>query len=978
MESVSIRRPENVDKILIGVSLLGMATFLYFLINDAWMHKRSNDGLREKIGTVTELKLDVRRRSKDEFIWLPIEKRLPVFQGDSIFTGAQSTTTIKLDSGIKLVVDPDSLIVLEQSSDAMKLDLKFGQLRGTIETVDKKKVPPKITLKVNNSDMALAGKSVEFAMEKVKARETRLKVTKGTAQLIDAKTQKKVEVHQNQQIRITTPPSGTGSGTGSGAGNGSGTLAGTGVGAGAAGGAGAGGASTGAAATATFEVTAPEVFAPETTLDFSHQTRWAMPRNLWLPQKQALNFSWETEGEIDSYEFTLSENPDMSKPLVKERLSRPHFSWNPTNDAGKVYWQVKATSEKKKESITSDVVQWSYTLLTAPNWINVQSPLMVSKIDLLGTDKKKPIELFVSWDEPLKASQYRLEWSRNAEFNDAQASDLEEPRWRIPKWMPGQYFLRVRSEAIGRPPAIWSKPLSVIVTDQDPEGLVPPELALNELEVEANKGRVTLDWKHQEHATDYVIELSEEEDFSKLSNSFKSKKPSWTLGAQPIRSAFLRVVPLSAKGHRGPVSKTIKYFSRATGPRWLIDKNEIEIEIPRDGANHLLPFPDTIVQWKDGINEKAKLYYLEQSLKPDFSHKQSIDIPVKQMILKNLEAGDYYYRLRASYYDDTVSILSDVLHVHVTEKDPNGIPEPVMVSKTLESQLNLDDVAVTTVKWKKIKEAQNYVVQMSEVADFKTLVFEKKPEVTQFEVTVHKMGSYFIRVAAVSKKGEQGAWAPVVPWTVSLGAPILSPMSNITIEVESSDSAVPLTPLVVSWKAHRSLSHYNLQISDDADFKNIVLDQKVTGSEFKYNLVKGGKYRARVKGLDPDGGELTAYSAAEAMSFILKHPLNKPILLFPKNKISYVLAKMKTSELWLEWENKDKLATSFVVEFSREKEFTDITHKVTSTEPRLLLDHKNIKGKIYWRVKALNEDQQLSSNWTEPWALSIVDVLSED
>jgi hypothetical protein len=211
-----------------------------------------------------------------------------------------------------------------------------------------------------------------------------------------------------------------------------------------------------------------------------------------------------------------------------------------------------------------------------------------------------------------------------------------------------------------------------------------------------------------------------------------------------------------------------------------------------------------------------------------------------------------------------------------------------------------------------------------------------------------------------------------------MGAPLLNPMSNVLIEVESSESAVPLTPLLISWKAHKSLTDFQLQIAEDDEFKNVVYNERVNGNEYRYNLTKGGKYRIRVKGIDPGGSELTSFSAMESMSFIMKRPLIAPHLLFPKNKTSYVLAKMKTSELWLAWENKDKGSTSYQVEFSKDSEFSEVTYTRKTNEPRLLLDQKIIKGKIYWRVKAINDDQQLSSNWSEVWSMAVVDVMSED
>lgn len=923
------KRPEKLDQLLIGLSILGSVVCLFLLMNDGWLFNSKNNGNREKIGAMINTKLDVRRRSADDFIWLPIEKSLPVFEGDSLFTGAKSSAMVKLDSGLTLQIDPDSLVVLskELNSDGTKLDLKFGQLRGTID----EKKSGTVNLSINNKKLALSGKAVDFGLEKVTESETKLRVLKGTAQLQDLVASKQIELNQSQQVKLSSDKSADVEELGA--------------------------------------VSAP---------DFVNRQRWAGPRTLWLPKKQPLIFAWEAEGQIEFFEFLLSDKSDMSHLLVKERLKSSSYSWEPPTDSGKVFWQVRAVNRSKKQNIESDVNPWSYIVLTPPAWIDTENPMNLTKMELWGLEEVEPIVRKIKWTLPLKSSQSRLEWSRQADFGEKESLAFMDHEWKIPKWELGQYYIRVRSEAMGRPPSLWSPTLVVNISDKDPDGLLAPDVLLTDLETEEMKGAPRIEWKPQAKAARYVIEMSETPDFAKTVELSQQEAAQWRGQPRAKGSYYLRVVPLTDKGRRGPVSKTIKWTTRVVGPKWKLAKLVLPVQIPRDKSNRLMAFPETRIEWQDLSQEKPLAYLIEQDQQPDFSSKTNLKVTSTDLILKDLKVGDYYFRVRAFYGEGAFSLNSDVLKVKVSEQNPDGLPEPELLTKKLETPLGLDDLAVAKLKWEKMPEADQFIVQMSEDAAFSKLLNENKLAQHQADLSIQTRGNYFLRVAGISKKGNLGPWSAVVPWKVYLGPPILEPMANITVEVESSNSPVPPTPLKMVWKAHKSLKNYRLQLAEDSEFTKILLNQKLNANEFIYNLPKGGRFRVRIQGVTEEGVELTPFSKVEEMMFSLKHPLISPVLLFPKNKVSYILAKMKTSELWLEWENRDRLSTSYQIEFSKDREFTEVKYTRKSNQPRLLLDHKTIKGKLYWRVKAINEEQQLFSPWSEPWSLSVVDILSED
>jgi hypothetical protein len=59
--------------------------------------------------------------------------------------------------------------------------------------------------------------------------------------------------------------------------------------------------------------------------------------------------------------------------------------------------------------------------------------------------------------------------------------------------------------------------------------------------------------------------------------------------------------------------------------------------------------------------------------------------------------------------------------------------------------------------------------------------------------------------------------------------------------------------LVLRWRGRPSDSHYHLQMAKDDEFKDLILDRRVSGAELSVPRPAAGRYFARLRAEDADG-----------------------------------------------------------------------------------------------------------------------------
>lgn len=983
---------DRLDRWLLGLSMLGMLLFLFLLNDNSSFFKSRFTNQGTQIGAVDQLIRDVRRRSTDDFVWLPLNDLESVYVGDSIFTGNKSSVAIRLTTGINLWIDPNSLVVLDQVQNMMKLDLRFGNLRGHLGS--NKGLPLK--LNINDQDLDLEGKAVEFSLNKKKLQTTQLKIIEGQVKLTESKSQKKLLLAKKHQLNIYRGVASIGS------------------------------------------------LAPlEEEPLFVRLDQWAENKNLWFSEKQKLKFYWHAEGPVDRYRLIVSTKPDLSQPLVNEFLKINGFEWVPSFAEGSLYWQVEVFKKGRSEaSLQSEVIQWNLGLLTSPEWKNKMDPLMIPSNQWAETQDLSPSAVdsrqqelsILKWDSSIKAMLYRIEFGRDPQFKEKMSYEVKEKQWSIPRLTLGKYYARVRSESLGRPPSLWSHTLIVEVTDVDPDGLTTPLALKEEIETLLGSEAPAFQWDVQKMTRDFWVESSTSPHFTDVLHAEKVKGNRFVgpsgRGFGPV---YFRIFPLSSQGRKGPVSKTLVWHIRPPGPTWAHKASSLSVALPRSDDGGLSPFPDTSLQWlpwnlktlvgtKTERSKKAQLslqsrlkaeyeklsipvrYILESSLDPNFpqldGQTHRVEVPYTSFTLKDVAPGTYYYRVRSVYQIknhlssandkssapasrlenplmEIVSIPSPVLKVEVYESHKEGLQAPLIASKMQESALEGDKPALLKLQWEKRGVAAQFKVQVSEDPQFKNIVFEKIADQNQLNVSLKKPGTYTIRVAGLSDTKRVGPWSSPVSWVVKAGAPQLLPVDALAVALPLAETAVPPGHFTIKWNSSSGHSSFQVELSEQPQFSRLKLKEMVKERSYRLQLAEPGKFYVRVKGLGGSGVGDSQYSNVEMVRYLVKKPLQSPTLVLPKDKVSYILSKMERPEVWLEWRG-DQLANQYVIEFSTNRNFKKILYTLKPKENRILLDNAAIRGKVFWRVKGLNDEQGLESPWSSPWSLSVVDIESDD
>jgi len=994
---------EWLDRWLLGFSILGMALFLYILNDNSAFFQSRHLNQGAKIGDVDKLIRDVRRRATDDFVWLPLSDLEDIYIGDSIFTGSKSSVSIRLSTGVNLWIDPDSLVVLDQTENLTKLDLKFGNLRGNFGANS----TSLLKLNVNDQDMDLEGKSVEFSLEKKKSKNTNLKVTEGQAKLTEVKSKKQIFIEKKHQVNFSREIASIGN-----------------------------------------------LAALEEDPIFIRMEQWGENKNLWFSEKQKLKFQWQTEGPVDHFKLIVSMKEDLSHPLINETIKMNGYEWTPPFSEGKIFWKVEVyKKETSKVTLQSEVIQWNIGLLTAPEWKISSNPLYLSPArwtskanekNVNDAKSKKEEAPVLDWNSSNKASQFRLQIGKDPQFKENSSGlEIQQNKWVIPKLEIGKYFARVRSENVGRPPSIWSHTLIIEVSDLDPDGLLEPEILTKEMESQIGANSPELKWVNQEKTSEFLVENSLDFNFGKIIQSQKVKGT--TLVVTPkilMGDSYFRIYPLSPQGRKGPVSKPIVWHLRPHAPLWKHQDNKLSIGIPRDENDQLLAFPDTPIQWKiwtsrdqiSDVKNKSKIlpkkilkqndkkiislqkkinttidydklfanpnrYILESSLDIDFMKVEKKELATASFLLKNLIPGLYFYRVRSVYKISSndinltstqsatnsdenrsfeiVSLPSEILKLEVFEVQKDGLLSPILSSKTPDAVLEGDKQAVTQIKWEKRGPAVKFKLQVAEDMKFNSVIMEKVLDQNQSDLIVKKSGKYLVRVAGISEKNRVGPWSGISSWNVRLGSLQILPLDTLMVTLPNATSVIPPGHFSVRWLAPVEIKKFQIELSDNINFNNFKLKEIVKDNSYSLKVNEPGKYYLRVKGLSEEGSDLTKYSKTEVVKYFIKKPMQSPTLILPKDRVSYILSKMENPEVWLEWQG-DKLSNQYLIEFSTDRNFNKILYSLKPKDNRILLDHEVIRGKVFWRVKGLNVDQGLESSWSPAWSLSVVDIESDD
>lgn len=297
------------------------------------------------------------------------------------------------------------------------------------------------------------------------------------------------------------------------------------------------------------------------------------------------------------------------------------------------------------------------------------------------------------------------------------------------------------------------------------------------------------------------------------------------------------------------------------------------------------------------------------------------------------------------------AIGADTITVRVTdEKSATEKIIVILVGKVLNSprlifpQNKQNEVELKTgLYWEKLSGAVSYILQVSEVESFKSLLVHKMLKSNKFTIDDLEINTnYFWRVKAVNDFGAS-VWSKV--FSFNTVAPPLAPI--LVFPSNFADKVEPNVKLV--WNKIFNASEYKIQLAEDETFSENALDvSNITDTTFQTSHVQYfSSYFWRVMAINLYGE--SGWSATNYFTVTGRVP-DQTILLAPENN-SY------NNDLTIELKWKEVLhAVNYLLEVSEDSSFAKKILSINDiNENKFELTNLKNFTKYFWRVNSANE-----------------------
>ena len=360
---------------------------------------------------------------------------------------------------------------------------------------------------------------------------------------------------------------------------------------------------------------------------------------------------------------------------------------------------------------------------------------------------------------------------------------------------------------------------------------------------------------------------------------------------------------------------------------------------------------------------------------------------IKDQVVTGLESlspavasGEYFVKVRAEKDADRFSRWSEVGSVKLTVKTEQRPPAPRLVKNNVEfnpataEKRTPSSEPVAILSWVKPIGITQFKIQISKTKNFtEPKTFSVNGD--NFDFKDSSPGVTYFRVYSINNRGLASIPSEVGQILVTIIDPKLSPMNNILVNGKDKDARPPSKEMSMTWSPVPGADKYLLEVSMDANFKDAKKFEVKTAS-MPVLLDKPGTYHARVVAMNEQGKTISSFSKIEKFDYTYRIPLDMPSPLEPFDKTTVFMQQEQAAFLWLEWKSV-KGTKQYKLEVSTSPTFDTIALKADTKEPRFLVKEKLPAGKLFWRVKAISESADMSSEWTNANEFSLISNKNE-
>ncbi|MBI3005411.1 MAG: fibronectin type III domain-containing protein [Ignavibacteriales bacterium] len=633
--------------------------------------------------------------------------------------------------------------------------------------------------------------------------------------------------------------------------------------------------------------------------------------------------SWNTVTGADSYRIQLSTDSLFSSTTFDQSgVTATTFNASSLSLSTIYFWRVNAMNAGGSGDWSA---VWSFTTVPPP-------PDMPTLFSPGNGTNELPTTLTLTWNAASGAESYRLQVATSTNFTNlvVDQSGIQSTSREVSGLANNKtHYWRVNASNAGGT-SDWSPVWSFTTFDPPPSAptLVSPDDGATDQPM-----TLTLSWSSAESNGTYRLQVSTSSLFTTL-----------LVDDSTLTNTFREITGLS---QNTTYYWRVRVTTSGGTSNWSSVRNFTTVPPPPSAPLLLSP-----ASGSTGISTNPTLSWNASSGASAYRVQLSEDLTFSTWIVDDSAITDW--RVNASN-SGGISPWSEVWNFVTIPESP---PPPILVSPTDAAQ-NIS--TSPTLSWNPSEGAVTYHLQISSNSAFSVIIIEQNDlATTSFSANGLTNGTaYYWRVSAANAGGT-GDWSAV--WTFStipLAPDIPSPTSP-----PSGATDQPIT-LDLSWTSSARASSYRLQVSGNADFTSVVVDDStITQTSQQVGpLSYTTTYYWRV--LASNAGGTSAWSNASNFTTTSPETPPGPVLSSPPSGSLNL-----PTTLTLIW-NSSVGAISYHLQVSSDPAFgaltfDDSTITNTSQEVRSLANATT----YYWRARS--KQIAVTSNWSSVWNFTTV------
>lgn len=693
-------------------SIAGAGLFSLLLFQENLFQIKGDRSSLDEVGEVRERKADVRRKSNLEYLWSNLNPADPLYQGDTVFTGPGSSALIQLKNGNQLSLAENSLVVLNETKEGVLLDLKFGDVNSKLADHTQLKV------KIGNKTLALKGKDSEIRLQSQLDKESAVRVVKGKVKVSLDGIQ---ESPQGNSLSHAKPAELT--------------------------------------LGAQEKVAISEGGEAAVKKDFSFES--LSPEGVdYLRADQSLNFEWATMGEANGFLLELASDQSFQKILHQSfTINNKTRMQKLPKSRQKLFWRVKAMTEKKEVLALSNVIPLEIRSVANPEFVE---PALGETFEFkrdLTTDELVETPVVVAelkrndYDLPFQLQLIKKTDFDKKNFSAALADEMiigERHSFFIAE--SGSYVLRARVFYQGQALTPWSKGIDFrVLIEKKDDVLAAPRLTKRFLLFDSNKHQVPpqISWSKVPGAKEYALRIAESEDFSTSLLELNTAGNTFDFNHLKSGDYYFRVQGITKKDRPGAWSQIGKVSVRMREPE-IKSVEDLVLVAKKKGDPPLSA--DSKIQWSKVPG--AAEYQTELSENSDFTSPITQNHQTENSSIRIPSPGDWYVRVIAM--DERFLQLTEpskAKKVNYTFLFPLEAPLLTEPESRISYFLKINQAPYIPFSWTMVEGAVGYELEWSQSSDFQPVIKKVKTTDNSWVLTDKKLtGTLWFRVRALSLK----------------------------------------------------------------------------------------------------------------------------------------------------------------------------------------------------------------------------------